>query len=162
MGSQTRWLGAVGVVAALAIGLIVWTVVQKKGLPPPSDAMLDSLVMGVVEKSMLQQVRREVSRHCVQFLPRPVAVDSLVQCETTEQGVKLSRLEVLRGPDGGVVADDFKTCILEAVAGLEIGATHVPDPRLDGGVKLRLPTGRVYELDVALELAHVDEGGYGL
>lgn len=161
MGSQTRWIGVVAVVAILAVGVIVWTVVQKKNsIVVPPDALLDSLVMGVVEKTMLPEARRAVSGHCIQFLEHPVVVDMRLQCETSERGVKLSRAEVVSAEDGGAVAPDFSTCVTEAVTGLENATTQVLDPRSDAGVKLRLPPGRSYELDVVLDFGAGDSRGY--
>jgi hypothetical protein len=161
MSSQTRWLGVVAVAASVAMGVIVWTAYQKRTAEKStSEAVVDSLIINAVERSMLPATRLAVSKRCVQYLEKPIVLNLRLKCETIERGIKMSHLEVLPGDDGGVIAGDFRTCIEAAVEGLEIGTTHVVDPSTDAGVKLRLPVGREYELEVVLELSFVEAGGY--
>jgi len=160
-GNQTRVMGAVAVVALGAIGMIIWTVSQKKAasMERASDELVDSVAMRVVENALLPQLRRAIGARCAEHLPTPVTEELLLRCETSETAITLSHVELTRGVDGGV-APELAACVTEAAAGLNQETTHVFDPRSDAGVKLKIPAGRAYELVVVLELGRVDLQGY--
>lgn len=155
MSSRVRWVAVLAIAAA--VGLVVWVLSKRGGRSQDTDAV----IMSMIERELFPEARRAVSRHCDHLLPVPVVAVLRFECETMEESVKLTRAAVLPGDDGGTLSPELVACVTEALAGLE-AKTKVPPgaPNAATAKRPQLPAGRAYELDVELEFAHVDPGGY--
>jgi hypothetical protein len=153
----TRWLLPILLAAAAAVGFILWKV-GGGGARALPDAVLDGLVMDVIERRLVADAQRAVGQQCSEWLEVPLLLRLDVQCETTATGVSMKEVRVLGDEDGGVVEKPLLECVTGALKGLENQTTTVRNPVSDGGV--RLPVGRAYQMELVLEARRWVGQGY--
>lgn len=135
-----------GLTVVVAVALIAWAALTKRGVVGEAT---DDEIIGFIESSVFPEARKAVGARCPGLLASPVTVGLRLECQTTKNGVTLTKLSV-QDVDGGAAPPELVACVTEAVTGLKKGAPKA----------LRVPAGRAYELDATLELGRLEHQDY--